>query len=144
MPTRDPRNWKEWSLIFEAYNAAGHAQLAHIWKRIQDGGAAPCLANLNETDKVLTTYRYYMLIMLTCGRTLALVQLAEPRNGLAHWQNWWEEYARKLRGTQTECSMKSHSSNFPYHQSHPWKRLNERCNDTIQSAMHWIGVCSPW
>ena len=50
MSTRETRDWNEWSLIFEAYNAAGSTQLAQILKRLQDGGAAPFLAPLNETD----------------------------------------------------------------------------------------------
>ena len=41
MSTREP------SLIFEAYNAVGNTQLAQILEIIQDGGAAPFLAQLN-------------------------------------------------------------------------------------------------
>ena len=51
-------------------------------------------------------------------------------NGLANWQKLVGEYAPKLRGT-----MKTHPSNFQDLQSHPWKRLNERCTHTIKSAM---------
>ena len=34
---------------FEAYHAAGNTQLAQVLKMIQDGGAAPFLAQLNWT-----------------------------------------------------------------------------------------------
>ena len=38
----------------------------------------------------------YMLTMLTCGKTLALVQLAESRHRLASWQNMVGGYVFKM------------------------------------------------
>ena len=73
--TREPRDWK-WSFIFEAYNEAGSTQIAHNLKEIQDGGTTPWLVQLNEREKQLRANHDYMLTMLTCGKTLALVQLA--------------------------------------------------------------------
>ena len=93
--TREPRDGNEWSLIFEAHNAAGTTQLAQILKIIQDGGATPFLAQLNWT---MTANHYFMLANLTNGRMLALVQLAEPRNRQTNWQKLVVEYA--LSGTQ--------------------------------------------
>ena len=83
MSTREPRNWNAWSLIFEAYNATGNTQFAQILKIIQDGGAAPFLAQLNWTT---TANHYFKLAMLTNGRILALVHLEETRNRQANWQ----------------------------------------------------------
>ena len=43
----------------------------------------------------------YMLIMLTTGRALGRVQLAEPGNSLTAWKNWCENAHPEQRGRQT-------------------------------------------
>ena len=78
---------RNWSFIFEAYNEAGSTQLAQNLKRVQDGETTPLLAQMNEREKQLRANLDCMVTMLTCGKTLALVQLAESRHRLAKWKN---------------------------------------------------------
>ena len=87
MTTRETRDWNEWSLIFEAYNAAGSTQLAQILKRTKDGGAAPFLAHLNGRDKVSKANHQIMLAKMPRGRAFSSgAAFADPRNDLANWQ----------------------------------------------------------
>ena len=49
----------------------------------KDGGAARFLALMSERDTLFTANHHHMPLMLTNGRASALVQVGEPRNGLA-------------------------------------------------------------
>ena len=63
-----PKILKEWSFIFEAYSAAERTQLAQGLKGAKNGGVAPFLAQLNETEMVLTVNLHYIPNMMSSGR----------------------------------------------------------------------------
>ena len=74
--------------VFEAYSAAGSAEISHGTTLFTNGGQAPPLGQTNDKDKILAANLYCMRDMpthshinthsLKSGRALTLVQLAEP------------------------------------------------------------------
>ena len=81
--TGDRGEWKEWSFIFQAYATAGSAETNELLQACQTGEIVPALAAMDAERRETATTLYFMLVMLTSGRALEIVQLSEKGNGLS-------------------------------------------------------------
>ena len=95
---------------------------------------------MNETDKVVAANVYYMLIMLTSRRAVALVLLAEPGDVLTAWEKQLGEYAPRTRGRQTATLSEIFVSRAPEAASDTFERMiqvysqvsNERLSGAVR------------
>ena len=108
--TGEPRDWKVWSSIFEAYSEAGCTQLAQGLKRVTDWWSGTVSCTVVRDRQVLTAICLLHVVHTHNRKSFSYVQLAEPGTGLAGWQQLVGEHV-------TGCFWK-HFTSFLHERGH--------------------------